>query len=71
MCWLLMILMAAYVTAFAPSIRSHYVDTRRGGTGTQLSATTKTTMTDETTWTFRLLLNGIPTEKGRKIDQVC
>lgn len=63
MCLILVLLMAASVTAFAPSI---HIAT----TGSQLSATTKTTMTDETTWTFRLLLNGIPTEKGRKIDQV-
>mmetsp|Transcript_4543 Transcript_4543/g.8361 ORF Transcript_4543/g.8361 Transcript_4543/m.8361 type:complete len:206 (+) Transcript_4543:80-697(+) len=65
MCWILVLLMAASVTAFAPSIHTCSVTT-----GSQLSATTKTTMTEETTWTFRLLLNGIPTEKGKKIDQL-
>ena len=39
------------------------------GLTTQLSAT-KTTLTDETTWNIRFVLNGVPTEKGRKVDQI-
>ena len=31
---------------------------------------TKTTLTEETTWRLRFLLKGIPTEKGKKVDQL-
>ena len=30
----------------------------------------KTTLTDETTWSLRFLLNGIPTENGKKADKL-
>ena len=30
----------------------------------------KTTLTDETTWNLRFVLNGVTTEKGRKVDEI-
>lgn len=35
-----------------------------------LLAATKTTLTDETTWNIRFVLNGVTTEKGRKVDEI-
>lgn len=34
------------------------------------SSTTTTTLTDETTWKLRFLLQGLPTEKGKKVDEI-
>lgn len=39
-----------------------------GNSNTQLHA--KTTLTDETNWKLRIVLNGAPTEKGRKVDEL-
>ena len=33
-------------------------------------AATKTTLDVDTTWRFRFVLNGIPTEKGKKVDEL-
>mmetsp|Transcript_11821 Transcript_11821/g.18148 ORF Transcript_11821/g.18148 Transcript_11821/m.18148 type:complete len:249 (-) Transcript_11821:153-899(-) len=44
--------------------------TQLQGRDQSLQAKAKTTLSDETTWTLRFLLKGIPTEKGRKVDEI-
>lgn len=62
---LLLLLLFATATCFVvPSTR-----TARAVSFCARSAT-KSTLTHETTWRLRFLLNGIPTEKGKKVDQL-
>mmetsp|Transcript_22098 Transcript_22098/g.32647 ORF Transcript_22098/g.32647 Transcript_22098/m.32647 type:complete len:242 (+) Transcript_22098:75-800(+) len=59
---------AAFTTKSCTSFSSY--EAKRQNGGHQLKAKTKTTLTEETTWSLRFLLNGIPTEKGRKVDEL-
>lgn len=59
---LVLLIITASTAAFAPSARSYHASRMVLGAA-------KTTLTEETTWSLRLLLNGIPTEKGKKVSR--
>lgn len=43
---------------------------KSSSTASFLSAATTTTLTEETTWKLRFLLQGLPTEKGKRVDDI-
>lgn len=54
--------------AFAPA-SYNALSVRRGSTARFLSAPTKTTLSEETTWDLRFLLQSVPTQNGSKVDE--
>jgi hypothetical protein len=60
----LILLMCRSAQAFLPQSAS------RKSFAPSCLAATKTTLSDETTWKFRVILRGVTTDKGKKVDEI-
>ena len=63
-----MLLLAGCSSAFL--VPTQNTNNPRRQRSVPLSATAMSTLTDETTWQLRFVLRGLPTAKGKKVDQI-
>lgn len=58
--------------AFAPASTkvNNFSQRQTAAPGLSMAATATPTLTDETTWKLRFVMRGLPTSKGRKVDEI-